>query len=42
MNGCELLHCTYWNGAMCTDGRKFVNQDKNKVCGLRDDAILIE
>lgn len=42
MNGCELLKCPFWNGTICTDKREFVNQNGDNVCGLRDDAILVE
>ena len=42
MNGCKLLHCAFWNGTMCTNEIKFVNQDGEEVCGLRNDAFLIE
>ena len=41
MNSCELLDCPFWNGSICTDERKLVNESGDEVCGLRDDAILV-
>lgn len=42
ISGCELMKCKYYVDGKCTDPNEWVNEDGDAVCGLREDAILVE
>mgnify|MGYP000060554721 CR=1 FL=1 len=41
-SGCELMKCKYYVDGKCTDPNDWVNENGDAVCGLREDAILVE
>lgn len=41
-SGCELMKCRYYVDGKCTDPNDWVNENGDAVCGLREDAILVE
>jgi hypothetical protein len=41
-SGCELMKCKYYVDGKCTDPNEWVNENGDAVCGLREDAILVE
>lgn len=42
ISGCELMKCKYYVDGKCTDPNEWVNENGDAVCGLREDAILVE
>lgn len=42
VSGCELIKCKYYVDGKCTDPNEWVNENGDDVCGLREDAILVE
>lgn len=42
LSGCELMKCKYYVNGRCTDPNEWVNESGDAVCGLRNDAILVE
>lgn len=42
ISGCELMKCKYYIDGKCTDPNEWVNENGDAVCGLREDAILVE
>lgn len=42
LSGCELMKCKYYVNGKCTDPNEWVNESGDAVCGLRNDAILVE
>jgi hypothetical protein len=42
LSGCQIMKCKYYVDGKCTDPDEWVNEDGDAVCGLRDDAILVE
>jgi len=41
-SGCELMKCKYYVDGKCTDPNEWVNKYGDAVCGLREDAMLVE
>lgn len=41
-SGCEFMKCKYYVDGKCTDHNEWVNENGDAVCGLREDAILVE
>ena len=39
--GCEIVKCQWWDGKVCNDPAKYVNENGEAVCGRRDDAIPV-
>lgn len=42
ISGCEIMKCKYYVGGKCNDPNEWVNEDGDYVCGLRNDAILVQ